>query len=119
MKPNTFRGNLDASVAGKHGKYGGMSSYTDQDVSRAREYLLEMGKCPLQSLWEFTDMRAEMEVGSGEGRSAAHMLAEFACYWLNDLKEQLRKQAASQGRVESANVEEAIIDFENRRKYKG
>ena len=75
----TFRGNLHASVAGRDGKYGGRSPYTDLDVARAREYLTEMGKDPDVDL---------------EGRSAAHMIAEFACFWLNDLKSELRKQAA-------------------------
>ena len=74
----TFRGNLAASIAGKNGKYGGQSPYNDLDVKRAREYLIEMEKDP------------DAEI---DGRSAAHMIAEFACFWLNDLKAELRKQA--------------------------
>jgi hypothetical protein len=73
-----FRGNLAESIAGKNGKYGGQSPYTDLDVARSREYLTEMGKDP------------DSEIG---GRSAAHMIAEFACFWLNELKAELRKQA--------------------------
>jgi hypothetical protein len=99
-----FRGNLANSVAGKNGKYGGQSPYTDLDVARAREYLEEMEKDP------------DAEI---DGRSAAHMIAEFACFWLNDLKAEMRKQAVRLGDMQPQAVEdlEAQIDrFERRYK---
>jgi hypothetical protein len=109
MKTNTFRGNLDASVAGKYGKYGGRSPYTDQDVTRAREYLVEMGKDPLADIGDY----------SGEElRSAAHMLAEFACYWVSDLKDQLRKKAATEGAQAVKELEDSILAIESGRLYK-
>jgi hypothetical protein len=99
-----FKGNLDASVAGKDGKYGGRSPYTDQDVARAQEYLVEMEKDPFHEI---------------EGRQAAHMLAEFACFWVNDLKDQLRKREAAIGGPRAVKeLEEQFLEIESSRLYK-
>jgi len=73
---------LDNSIAGKKGKFGGISPYTDKDVALAKEYLVEMGKNPLECLHNVNGL---------EPRGAAHMIAEYCGHMNRSLVEEIHK----------------------------
>jgi hypothetical protein len=75
---------LDDSIAGKKGKFGGMSPYTDADAALAKEYLKEMGK-------DTATLILDANHSPTTGRLAYHMIAEYAAHQNKQVLEQLHK----------------------------
>jgi hypothetical protein len=70
------------SIAGKKGKFGNLSPYSDLDAKLAKEYVIEMGKNPSTQMFD---------PEGKNGRLVYHMIAEYHGHQVKNLMEEVKK----------------------------